>query len=73
MSLTLLPIQIIKAHTRRRESQINRSRWTIALLRNNQLGDVLLIFRQRIALLRRLVLLLAIDERHHVRILFQRT
>src|SRR5688572_20369952 len=68
----LLPIQIIKPHTRGREPQIHRSGWTIALLCDDQLRDVLSILRHRLAFVGSFVLLLAKDERHQVRVLFKR-
>src|SRR5262249_2485426 len=67
----IIPIQIVEAHAGGCETQIDCPRWTIPLLGNNQLRHILLIFGQTVALFLSLVLLLAIDKRHYVRVLLQ--
>ena len=40
----LLAIQVVEAHAGRREAQVDCAGWAIALLGNDQFGDVLAIF-----------------------------
>src|SRR5437899_2519340 len=58
---TLLAIEIIEAHARGHETQLNSAGGTVALFGEDDFGDVLLVVGHARLFIRGLVLLFAID------------
>src|ERR1700730_5290795 len=65
-------IQIIKSHAGWHEAQLDGAGGTIALFREDDFGDILLVVGHRLSVFRLLVLLFAIDERDQIRVLLER-